>query len=135
MYMLSAKHGLHYLCAIQGLHKLRVCGQSFFMPRGMCQLMTNDRSILVDEATFDDFITHNFVEKRKNGSNVITRTIGAEITAYLSRLKSMENTHFKFWVKSHCFKVMDCCNQTVVRLIQGLHTSILHAFRTGQTMD
>ena len=60
--------------------------------------MMNDRSIKVDQAAFDDFITHNFVEKRKNGSKVITRTKGAEITAYLSGLKSVEDAHFKFWV-------------------------------------
>ena len=75
-----AIHGLHYICAIPGLRKLHVRklhvrklhvrGQSFLMPRGICQLTTNDRSIMVSQAVFDDFITHNFVRKRgRMGTN------------------------------------------------------------------
>ena len=90
---------------------------------------------MVDQAAFDDFITHNFVERRKNWSKVITRTKGAEITAYLSGLKSVEDAHFKVWVKSRGFKLMDYRNQTVVRLIQGLRKSILRAFGTAQSVD
>ena len=100
----------------------------------MCQLTMNDRSIIVDQVAFD-FMTHNFMEKRKSRSKVITWTKGAEITANLSGLKSVEDAHFKFCVKSRCFKLMDYCNQTVVRLIQGWRKSILRAFRTAQSMD
>ena len=56
------------------------------MPRGMCELTMNDRSILVDQAEFD-FITHSFVEKRKNGSKVITRTPAGLILEYSTYLK------------------------------------------------
>ena len=71
---------------------------------------------MVNQAAFNDFITHNFVEKRRNGSKVITRTKGTEITAYLSDLKSMEDAHFKFWVKSRGFK------------LNGLSSASLSAF-------
>ena len=46
-----AIHGLRYVCASC------MCVGSVFMPRGMCQLTTNERSIMVDQAAFDDFIT------------------------------------------------------------------------------
>ena len=56
---------------------------------------------MVDQAAFDDFIQKNFVEKKKkNGSKVIRWSEVAEIIAYLSGSRSMEDSHFKFWVKS-----------------------------------
>ena len=76
-WMRCAKHG-STLCAGNPWIMLRLrnpriarveCAWAvLFMPHGMCQLTTNDRSIMVDQAEFDEFITHSFVEKRKNGS-------------------------------------------------------------------
>ena len=60
-----------------------------------------------DRAGFEDFIQKNFVEKKKNGSKVITRGRGAQISEYLSGSRSVEDSHFKFWVKSRGFKLMD----------------------------
>ena len=103
-----------------------MCVGSLFMSRGVYELTTKDSSIMVDQVAFDDFIIHNFVEKRKNWSKLITRTKGVEITAYQRGLKSVEDAHIKFWVKSRGFTLMDYPmlglrygNQTVVRLIRG----------------
>ena len=57
-------------------------------------------------AAFEDFVQKEFVEK-KNGSKVLTWSRGNEITAYLSESKDVEDAHFKFWVKSHGFNLMD----------------------------
>ena len=40
-----------------GIAQVACAWAVFFMSRGMCQLTTNDRSIMVDEVAFDDFIT------------------------------------------------------------------------------
>ena len=53
---------------------------------------------------FEEFIKCSFVE-HKNGSKVITWSRGAEITAYLSGSKIVEDAHFKFWVKSRGLKL------------------------------
>ena len=55
-----AIHGLRYVCTIRDCASC-MCVGSLFMLRGMCQLTTKDRSIMVDQAAFDDFIAHNFV--------------------------------------------------------------------------
>ena len=62
---------------------------------------------MVDRAAFQHFVWKNFVETKKNGSKVITRSRGAEITAYLSGSKSVEDAHFKFWVKSRGFNLVE----------------------------
>ena len=74
---------------------------------------------MVDRAAFNEFILKNFVEKRKNGSKVITRSKGAEITANLSGPKSVEDAHFKFWVKSRGFRLMDYPVPWFAQVIDG----------------
>ena len=48
-----------------GIAQVACAWAVFFMPSGMCQLTTNNRSIMVDQAVFDDFITAQFHGKEK----------------------------------------------------------------------
>ena len=61
---------------------------------------------MVDRAAFDKFISKRFMEK-KNGSKVVRRSRGAEIIAYLSASRGVEDSHFKFWIKFRGFTLMD----------------------------
>ena len=50
-------------------------------------------------------LVKNFVEKRKAGSKVLTKSRGDHIVACL--MGAATDAQFKFWVKSHGFQVMD----------------------------
>ena len=62
---------------------------------------------MVDREAFENYIRDTFVQQKKNGSKVMARSRGAEITAHLSGSKESDDSHFKFWVKSRGFRLMD----------------------------
>ena len=61
----------------------------------------------VDREVFEAFVKSFFVQTKKMGSKVLTRSRGAEIVAYLSRDSGKTSAHFKFWVKLRGFRLMD----------------------------
>ena len=62
---------------------------------------------MVDREAIEAFVNSSFVQTKKTGSKVLTRSRGAEIVAYLSGGAGETSAHFKFWVKSRCFLLMD----------------------------
>ena len=64
-------------------------------------------SAMVDQEAFEDYVKRTFVDQKKNGSKALARSRGAEITAYLSGSRDADDAHFKFWVKSGGFCLMD----------------------------
>ena len=63
---------------------------------------------MVDRKAFEDYITKSFVlTKKKKGSKVISREKGKKIVAYLSSGEDKDDPHFKFWVKSRGFRLLD----------------------------
>ena len=66
---------------------------------------------MVDREAFEAFVKSSFVQTKKTGSKVLTRSRGAEIVAYLSgdggKTSTSISAHFKFWVKSRGFWLMD----------------------------
>ena len=64
-------------------------------------------SAMVDRDAFEDHVKRTFVDQKKNVSKVMTRSRGAEITAYLLGSKEADDVHFKFWIKSRGFCLMD----------------------------
>ena len=63
---------------------------------------------MVDREAFEAFVNSSFVQTKKTGSKVLTRSRGAEIVAYLSGDHAGETSaYFKFWVKSRGFLLMD----------------------------
>ena len=55
---------------------------------------------------FEKFVEESFVKQKKSRSKVITRSRGDKIVTCLKGL-SAADAHFKFWVKSRGFRVMD----------------------------
>ena len=62
---------------------------------------------MVDQEAFEDHVKRTFVDHKKIGSKVMTRSRVAEISAYLLGSKEADDAHFKFWVKSRGFCLMD----------------------------
>ena len=56
---------------------------------------------------FQRFAQSEFLDMKKVGSKVITKTKCALITAFLSGDTAGKDVHFKFWVKSRDFQLMD----------------------------
>lgn len=56
---------------------------------------------------FQKFVRNEFVDKKKAGSKVITQAKGAQIVAFLNGDAAGQDAHFKFWVKSRGFRLMD----------------------------
>ena len=62
---------------------------------------------MVGREAFEAFVKSSFVQTKKTGSKVLTRSRGAEIVTYLLRDNGNTSAHFKFWVKSRSFRPVD----------------------------
>ena len=66
---------------------------------------------MVDREAFEAFVKSSFVLTKKTESKVLTRSRGVEIVTYLSgdggNTSASTSAHFKFWVKSSGFRLMD----------------------------
>lgn len=58
-------------------------------------------------SAFQKWLATKFPIEKKTGSKVITRSRGEDIRAYLSGATEAKDAHFKFWVKSRGFRVMN----------------------------
>ncbi len=56
---------------------------------------------------FEKFIQKTFLDQKKAGSKVMTRSRGAEVTAFLTGATPAQDAHFKFWVKYRGFRLME----------------------------
>ena len=56
---------------------------------------------------FESCIQENILQPKYPGSKTITRSKGVNIVSYLTGRSIDEDDHFRFWVKSRGFKVMD----------------------------
>ena len=56
---------------------------------------------------FEKYIHCNFLQGKKAGSKTVTRSKGDRIVSFLMGRPVEEDAHFKFWVKSREFKLMD----------------------------
>ena len=83
------------------------------LPSGMCRSVptveTPTDGVMDKEHrdAFQKFIRNEFVEKKKPSSKVITQAKGAQIVAFLNGDAAGQDAHFKFWVKSCGFCLMD----------------------------
>ena len=56
---------------------------------------------------FDAYIQENLLQTKKAGSKTIARSKGDRIVSFLLGKSTSEDAHFKFWVKSRAFQLMD----------------------------
>ena len=76
-------------------------------------MVTYVQSSMVDREAFEAFVKSSFMQTKKMGSNVLTRSRGAQIVAYLvgesdgGKTSALTSAHFKLWVKSRGFRLMD----------------------------
>lgn len=56
---------------------------------------------------FQVFLQNEFIDKKKEGSKVLSKARGAQIAAFLSGATAGHDAHFKFWVRSRGFRLMD----------------------------
>ena len=76
-------------------------------PAASTALSSSRHTAVGHRQAFEKFVRENFLEQRKAGSKVITKSRGDDIAAYLTGAGEMADAHFKFWVKSRGFRVMD----------------------------
>ena len=97
------------LCSCDGCSEETKVGSAGFF--NGCSKETEARSAGIMDTehieAFQRFVQSEFLDKKKVGSKVITKAKGALITAFLSEDTAGKDAHFKFWVKSRDFRLMD----------------------------
>ena len=56
---------------------------------------------------FEQWLTTKFLCEKKTGSKILTRSRGEEVRLFLSGATGAKDAHFKFWVKSRGFRVLN----------------------------
>ena len=62
---------------------------------------------MVDREAFEEHVKCTFVDQKKNGIKVMPQKLRSRDNRLLSGSKEADDTHFKFWVKSRGFCLMD----------------------------
>lgn len=56
---------------------------------------------------FQEYLQEKFIQGKNAGSKTVTRSKGERVRSFLTGKSTGEDAHFKFWVKSRAFRLMD----------------------------
>ena len=81
---------------------VRLCSRIMMLGRQSDTGKTTDH-----RDAFEEYIKSSFLNGKNPGSKTLTRSKGERVTQFLLGRSNEEDAHFKFWVKSREFKLMD----------------------------